>query len=152
MTALRAAPRPPAPRAPDAPSRRPALRRLPGPVWVLLLLALLLAQGLGQWHRVQHLPHLPHLHAQPAVAPASDHAFDHAKAHPSAQAHAWGHGDNDSPQCRLFDQLGCADATWPAWSGPGLLAAVAQVGTPPAVRLAPGRPARPWQARAPPRA
>lgn len=66
------------------------------PVWAwLLVLALLHAQALGHWHRVQHAPGAL-LHA------ASDHGA------------AFGHGAGDDAQCRLYDALGTAAGLVPS--------------------------------------
>jgi hypothetical protein len=92
-----------------------------------LVLALLLAQALGQWHGT--------LHARPAAAAPAADAFDQHKA-----------GD---PDCRLFDQLLQADGL--AFLPPPLLSfgaapAAAQV----ALQAARQAPAWRQRARGPP--
>lgn len=114
-----------------------ATRRLPRALLAgLLAVVLLHAQGLGQWHRVAHAG----LHG--------------AQGAPGTQATAhdpFGHPADDAAQCRLYDHLGAAD---------GLLHTLAALSSEPAPQLAVpalpdgqvGRAARPYQARAPPRA
>lgn len=128
--------------APTAARRRGLL-----PAWGLLLLAVLLAQSLGQWHRVQHAP--GRLPAAAGAAQVRAQAVEHA-APSRPHADGWGHSDGDGAQCQLYDHLASADSSWPVWAGLGAVPEAAG----PVPRLAdPVRPScrsLPWQARAPP--
>lgn len=97
---------------------------------VLLALAMLAAQALGQWHRSVHA--LPHAHAHAEAAPFDDHEA----------------GD---VECRLYDQLAQADGL--AWAVPPLPAA-GEAPPPAAEALRSARLAPSWRhlARGPPRA
>ncbi len=135
---------------PHLAQRRPAL------AWALVL-AMLLAQGLGLWHRVQHGPAVGLAHSLRVLAAAPEvgavAAVGQARAEGGAHhAGLFGHATGEDAQCQLYDH---------ASSGLGLLAAAAAAAAPlpaaaPAVRVAPapapGAPARPYEARAPPRA
>jgi hypothetical protein len=116
-------------------------QRLPAwPAW-LLALALLHAQALGLWHGIAHGA------AQGSavvVAQAGTQAADE-------QSDLFGHSAADQSQCRLYDALGSAAGPW---SAPCLPTAALPAAAPaPAVTPQPaGRSARPYQARAPPRA
>jgi hypothetical protein len=103
-----------------------------------LVLAVLLAHGLGQWHRVAHggpgvdlaqvasawTAGLGDGAASPPLNDNAGHA-GHGHAHDHAHGHGHGHGDSGlfgqhgEPECRLYDQLACADvlppSAPPAW-------------------------------------
>lgn len=88
----------------------PRLARLP---LVLAMLALVLAQALGGWHRIRHGA----VAAAPAGATAQavrDAGHAHANAHANAAAHAHAHDayahEAGSETCRLLDALGQAGA------------------------------------------
>jgi hypothetical protein len=95
--------------------------------WVGLVLAVLLAQGLGQWHRVVHGTPAGVVHSAPAGAvhsvPAGAVGGVAATAddrHPAEHGGLLGqHGEQE---CRLYDQLACADGLTLATAPLGLLA------------------------------
>lgn len=106
---------PACPRTPCLLKSRPSWRR----VWVLIALAVVLAQTLGQLHRVAHLPHAPgqamphvagHGHHRPFALPPG-----HSPCHWLERLFA---EDEAAGSCVLFDQLAHADGltgTPPAW-------------------------------------
>lgn len=114
------------------PANRRLLRALLAGVLAFVLLH---AQGLGQWHRVAHagLAHAGLHGAQPA-------AHD-----------PFGHPADDTAECRLYDHLGAADGLLHTPAAPGVDAARG-VDTPALPDGQAGRAARPYEARAPPRA
>ncbi len=112
-------------------------------LWLLALLAVVLAQTLALVHRVvhpggsaRHEVHQAHL-AQPACdqhgdhdhPPGHDHADDHDHAHDHTQhAHgSWlaslfaGHHEAESA-CQLFDALGAGDSVWSSVAALGVVA------------------------------
>ncbi|MFT3816718.1 MAG: hypothetical protein QM750_03665 [Rubrivivax sp.] len=121
--------------------RRPPHRRQRLPAWSAWLLALVLlhAQALGLWHGIAHGAAAGSAVAQADAQAAGEHRD------------VFGHSAADQGQCRLYDALGSAAGPW---SAPCLQAAALPAAAP-APAAAPskvGRSARPYEARAPPRA
>jgi hypothetical protein len=115
------------------------------------LLALLAAQALGLAHRVAHSDAPPGVSA--AAGGQHDHAdhdgHDHSPAL-TALALFDHHHDEGSPECRLIDQAGHADAV-PAGGSAALAFAPAPFERPTARELSPrAAPPLPYCARAPP--
>lgn len=82
--------------------------------WGLLVLALVAAQALGQWHRVVHAPGMPGHVAAHAAHPHGHEAHDvHAHAHLGETASSWAarlfDADGHAAACVLYDQLAHAD-------------------------------------------
>ena len=87
--------------------------------WGLLVLALVAAQALGQWHRVVHAPGMPgHAAAHTAHPHGDETHHDEAHGtrvdrHPAETAPSWAarlfDADGHAAACVLYDQLAHAD-------------------------------------------